>query len=126
VQDKADPLPHRVIPATTMPRSARRVPHRASTVDHAGVRGSHNRTVPSARSPQPDQSLLEPQPPPDCAFKGPISNPVTAEETRVKLDYEQQCYRHSEMIVRARLQQLQNSVREQTKPSSRRKPEKTP
>jgi hypothetical protein len=42
------------------------------------------------------------------------------------LDYEQQCYRHSEMIVQARLQQLQNSVQEQTKPSSRRKPEKTP
>jgi hypothetical protein len=44
----------------------------------------------------------------------------------MKLDYEQQCYRHSEMILRARLQQLQNSVWEQTKPSSRRKTQKTP
>src|SRR5215475_11470174 len=38
--------------------------------------------------PRSDQSLLEPQPPPDCAFKGPLSNPPTAEETRMKLDYE--------------------------------------
>jgi hypothetical protein len=64
---------------------------------------SHN--TPSTRIPLLDQSLLEPQPPPDCAFKEPLSNPPTAEETRTKLDYEQQCYRHSEMIVRARLQQ---------------------
>ena len=60
--------------------------------------------------PRSDQSLLEPQPPPDCAFKGPLSNPPTAEETRMKLDYEQKCYRHSEMIVRARLDQLQEAV----------------
>jgi hypothetical protein len=38
---------------------------------------------------------------------------------RMKLDYEEQCCRHSEMIVRARLQQLQNSVQEATKPASR-------
>jgi hypothetical protein len=62
--------------------------------------------------PRSDQSLLEPQPPPDCAFKGAsdMSNPPTAEETRMKLDCEQQCYRHSEMIVRARLDQLQEAV----------------
>jgi hypothetical protein len=124
------PVPHTAttVPhtATMMPRSARRVPHRTSTVPHAAVRGSHITTAPSARIPQPDQSLLDPQPPPDCAFKGPLSNPATAEETRMKLDYEQQCYRHSEMIVRARLQQLQSSVQEATKPSSRRKQEKTP
>jgi hypothetical protein len=58
--------------------------------------------------------------PHDCAFKGPLSNPPTAEETRMKLDYEQQSYRHSEMIVRTRLEQLQKSVEEATKPASRR------
>jgi hypothetical protein len=43
---------------------------------------------------------------------------MTAEETRMKLDYEQQCYRHSEMIVRMRLQQLQNSLEDATKAAS--------
>jgi hypothetical protein len=37
----------------------------------------------------------------------------------MKLDYEQQCYRQSEMIVRTRLEQLQKSVEEATKPTSR-------
>jgi hypothetical protein len=36
-------------------------------------------------------------------------------ETRQKLDYEQQCYRASESIVRARLEQLQGSVRKMIK-----------
>ena len=69
--------------------------------------------------PPPDQSLLEPQPPPDCAFKEPLSNPPTPEETRMKLDYEEQCYRQSEMIVRTRLEQLQKSIEKATKPTSR-------
>jgi hypothetical protein len=68
-----------------------------------------SRTLKSA-IPLPDRSLFEPQPKPDCAFKGPLSNPVTVEETRMKLDYEQQCYRQAESITRDRLQQLQNSV----------------
>ena len=69
--------------------------------------------------PPPDQSLLKPQPPPDCAFKEPLSNPPTPEETRMKLDYEEQCYRQSEMIVRTRLEQLQKSIEKATKPTSR-------
>jgi hypothetical protein len=69
-------------------------------------------------APRPDQSLLEPQSPPDCEFKEPLSNPPTA-ETRMKLDYERQCYRHSEMIVRMRLDQLQKSIEETTRPTSR-------
>jgi hypothetical protein len=40
---------------------------------------------------------------------------MTAEETRQKLDYEQQCYRASERLARARLEQLQNSVRKMIK-----------
>jgi len=36
----------------------------------------------------------------------------------MKLDYEQQCYRHSEMIVRMRLQQLQNSLEDANKATS--------
>jgi cell division septation protein DedD len=63
----------------------------------------------------PDQALLRRQPEPECAFRGPVSDPMTAEETRQKLDYEQQCYRAFERIVRARLAQLQDSVQKMTK-----------
>jgi hypothetical protein len=71
--------------------------------------------------PRSRRSWLEPQAPPDCAFKEPLSNPITAEERRIKLDYEQQCYRQAESISQTRLQQLQNSVSDATKPTSRRK-----
>ena len=66
-------------------------------------------TLPS-RIPLPDRSLLEPQPEPDCKFKDTLSNPITAEQMHMKLDYEQQCYRQAEEIVRTRLQQLQDSI----------------
>jgi hypothetical protein len=56
--------------------------------------------------------LLERQAAPDCAFRGPLSNPATPDETRMKLDYEAQCYRQAEFIVRERLLQLQDSVDE--------------
>lgn len=57
------------------------------------------------------QALLQHQPDPDCTFRGPVSNPITAEEMRQKLDYEQQCYAAYERIVQARLVQLQDYVR---------------
>jgi hypothetical protein len=62
--------------------------------------------------PVPDRALMQRQPEPDCAYKGTLSSPATAEETRMKLDYEQQCYRQSEFIVRGRLHNLQDSVEE--------------
>jgi len=37
---------------------------------------------------------------------------MTTEETRQKLDYERQCYRQAETIVRARLDRLQESVQD--------------
>jgi hypothetical protein len=60
--------------------------------------------------PELDPTLLEPASAPDCAFRGTMSNPLTVEETRMKLDYEAQCYRQSEEIVRARLHRLQDAV----------------
>ena len=61
-------------------------------------------------SPPPDPSLLLPQGKPDCEFRGPLSNPMTTEEMRMKLDYEHQCYRQAESIVRARLQQVEEFI----------------
>ena len=65
-----------------------------------------------ARVPLPDRTLLQRQPEPDCTFRGTISSPMTIEELRQKLDYEQQCYRQSEVNVRGRLHDLQDAVEE--------------
>jgi hypothetical protein len=73
---------------------------------HAAVRGK--RVTPAI--PEPDPALLEPIAPPDCAFRGTISNPATVEQIHVQLDYEAQCYRQAEAIVRARLGQLQDAA----------------
>jgi hypothetical protein len=56
--------------------------------------------------PLPAAPLLSPQPEPSCEFN---TTDINANE-RQKLDYERQCYRHAEMIVRGRLQLLQDSV----------------
>src|SRR5258708_235216 len=77
-----------------------------SSSDHGTIRSSQFKTVSKVAITLPDRSLLQRQPEPDCAFRGPLSKPITAEETRMKLDYEQQCYRQAESIVRTRLQQL--------------------
>ena len=100
----------------TASRRATTVPHTASTVRHPAIRVSHTSTASTARIPRPDRSLLVLQQSPDCEFKGLLSNPMTAEETRMKLDYEEQCYRQSESIARTRLQQLQKSVEEVPRP----------
>src|SRR5215470_56008 len=67
-------------------------------------------TSKSARSspsiPLPDRELLVRQPEPDCEFK---AGEADTDGLR-KLDYERQCYRHSDMIARGRLEQLQSSV----------------
>ena len=51
-----------------------------------------------------------------------MSNPATGEETRAKLDYEAQCYRQAEAIIRARLLQLLSSVDKTIKFVKRREP----
>ena len=62
----------------------------------------------SERGVLPDAALLAPQPEPDCAFKTEDAS-VTE---RQQLDYERQCYRHAEMIVRNRLKMLQDAIKE--------------
>ncbi len=69
---------------------------------------AEQRSVAEPRSrppiPLPAASLLSPQPQPSCEITD-----ASADE-RQKLDYERQCYRHAEMIVRSRLQLLQGAV----------------
>ena len=64
---------------------------------------------------------MNPQSEPDCKFKDALSNPITAEQMRMKLDYEQQCYRQAEEIVRARLRELQDSIGETIRVIEQRK-----
>jgi hypothetical protein len=60
--------------------------------------------------PELDRALLEPVSAVDCVFTGAMSNSPSPAEIRMKLDYEAQCYRQDGMIVRARLQRLQDAV----------------
>lgn len=58
---------------------------------------------PATPIPLPAAALLVRQSEPSC-------EPSDVADERQKLDYERQCYRHAEMIVRARLELLQESV----------------
>jgi hypothetical protein len=65
--------------------------------------------------PLPDQSLLEKQPPPQCRLSKAPEGINPNEALVVTLDYERQCYRQAEEIVRARLDALQEAVRDTVK-----------
>jgi hypothetical protein len=74
--------------------------------------------------PLPRSTLLTPPPELDCAFKdssdpadgAPRPTPAEAvAAVRMKLDYERQCYRHNEIILRNGLEQLQAAVGETIK-----------
>ena len=73
---------------------------RTAGLDRSSVAG------PKAKVPLPSLSLLAPQPEPNCEF--PTTD--SSADERQRLDYERQCYRHAEMIARARLRLLQRSV----------------
>jgi TPR repeat protein len=62
--------------------------------------------------------LLAPQPEPDCAFR--TDDPNATE--RQQLDYERQCYRHAEMIVRNRLEMLQDAIKQRATVTPSRAP----
>jgi hypothetical protein len=74
--------------------------------------------------PLPRRTLLTPPPDLDCTFKdssdaadgAPKPTPAEAiAAVRMKLDYERQCYRHNEIILRNGLEQLQAAVGETIK-----------
>jgi hypothetical protein len=59
---------------------------------------------------RPDPELLAPQPAPDCEFGRADVKAVDPDEwTRLKAEYERQCYRDAEKVARDRLIQLQAS-----------------
>ena len=90
---------------TISPRSTFTRSHRART------RFASHKPATDASIPLPGPALLERQPAPDCEFRGnPSGN--AGEDARTRLDYQQQCYRQAEGIVRMRLDTLQDSVGE--------------
>ncbi len=101
--------PRTIADGSRISRTTDRAVH-AKTVLKSATAKKMVRPRTKAPIPLADRSLLQPLPKPDCTFKGSVSNPITAEEMRMKLDYEQQCYRQSESIARERLQQLQDAV----------------
>jgi hypothetical protein len=59
----------------------------------------------------PDAALLAPQPAPDCEFKGTKVEAMDATElTRLKIEYERQCYQNAEKAARDRLSSLQGAL----------------
>jgi hypothetical protein len=65
-----------------------------------------------------EKALLEPQPAPDCEFRGADLKTVDPEQfARLKLDYERQCYLHAEKMARDRLRLLQASKQCRTRPA---------
>jgi hypothetical protein len=71
---------------------------------------------------RPDAALLTPQSAPDCEFKGADVEAMDAVElTRLKLEYERQCYQNAEKAVRERLSLLQASSTCEFEPAQHRK-----
>jgi hypothetical protein len=105
--------------------SSRRASHRASAQRALTHRASSERASTHRASTErplsivsiPEVDLLEPQVAPDCEFKlsGQADSDVNLR--LIKLDYERQCYRQSELILRARMERLQNAFKKNSKSS---------
>jgi hypothetical protein len=93
--------------------------HANPPVPNAGPPNDHPRQARNAGAaapprpdiPLPEAKLLEPPITPDCEFKSATEIDDAAALRAMKLDYEQQCYRQSELILRARMERLQDAVR---------------
>jgi hypothetical protein len=87
--------------------------------------------APEARGiPLPRTALLTRQSPPNCEYRTAnldtagrrqadaqpsVVDSAPEQAQRMKLDYERQCYRHAELIARARLRDLQDAVQDTVK-----------
>src|SRR4029434_2872885 len=61
----------------------------------------------AAAPPKSEPAYCQPNPLPDCQFKGSTLKTVDAAEfARLKLAYERRCIRHAERVERARMREL--------------------
>jgi hypothetical protein len=93
----------------------RAVTYRASTEGASTHHASAERLLSTVSIREVD--LLERPVAPDCEFKlsGEADSDVNLQ--LIKLDYESQCYRQSESIMRARMERLQNDLKKNLKSS---------
>ena len=75
----------------------------------------HATAKPPAPIPLPAEALLKRQSPPDCELKTQPAGTNPADVKLMTLDYERQCYKQVEGIVRGRLDTLQDAVGETIK-----------
>jgi hypothetical protein len=121
--------------------------HLAADLAEAADAGPRKRPRTKPRVASPKAALLAPQAPPDCGEAktaepnakpmaramagkpapaadalpntgGEPADPEAVLALRIKLEYERECYRQAEARVRARLQELQGSVKETIKPDN--------
>jgi len=72
---------------------------------------------------RPDPALLSPQPAPDCEFKRADLKTVDPDEwSRLKIEYERQCYQDAEKAARERLALLQTSSTCEIEPVKQTRP----
>ena len=72
---------------------------------------------------RPDPALLSAQPAPDCEFKRADLKTVDPDQwSRLKVEYERQCYQDAEKAARDRLSLLQSSAICEIEPAPKRMP----
>jgi hypothetical protein len=81
-----------------------------ASVRRVTIVGSYAQHAPDVAVPRPDPDLLGRPTAPDCELKSEIQGFEEAAVRTMKLDYERQCYRQSEFILRARMERLQEAV----------------
>ena len=65
-----------------------------------------------------DRALLAPQPTPDCGFGQSNLKTLDADQwTHLKLEYDRNCYKNAEKIVRERLRLLQAATQCKAEPA---------
>jgi hypothetical protein len=89
--------------------AAKRVSDLSSSSDGSRPRNSIA-PEPQSRILLNDPDLLKRQTAPDCEFKSTVQADSELALRATKLDYEQQCYRQSESILRSRMERLQDAV----------------
>jgi hypothetical protein len=81
-----------------------------ASVRRVTIVGSSARHTSDVAVPLPDPDLLGRLMAPECELKSEIRGADEAAVRAMKLDYERQCYRQSEFILRARMERLQEAV----------------
>jgi hypothetical protein len=96
-------------PATPASPAAPAAPATAAPAGPEATGTATAKPAPLPPIPLPDPTLLVRQPEPPCEVRLPGT--LKADEAqRIRTDYEHDCFKHAEIVVRTRLHRLQDSV----------------